>query len=244
MEIEPSPIQSKYAGEALQLPDITDEDTLIHLRLVANERPRKGLMKQFTLFQKFLRENKLEEARLALDICLKEVDDLRIASLKNRYTSRMVSREVDRYRHEQARIEGDMQAAKDEIEGLKRRLERAQEERKNKAEYDELAKKILKIPERRENERQIQQLQEELNLLLKEGKQLDDEWELRKKQFTSLLCVAQQLRTIIAESKQRAEEEAARDLEKPIASVVTPIEAAAEEEEGAVDQTENAMDIG
>lgn len=45
--------------------------------------------------------------------------------------------------------------AQDNIEGLKRRLESAQQERKNKAEYDELAKRILKIPERTENERLV-----------------------------------------------------------------------------------------
>jgi hypothetical protein len=118
-------------------------------------------------------------------------------------------------------------------------------------EYDELARRILRVPERKENERwllpclagfsfsypnlvrslnrQITQLETDLASLLSSSSQLASEWTLRQKQFASLIVSATQLRTIIAESKQAAEEDAARGLDRQ------------EEEEGALNG--EAMDV-
>lgn len=230
----------------MQLPTALDEEALIHLRLTANERARRGLLlKHFAGFQKALAGGRKDEAwvrrvvarilvftsyrdshmeftttvvamhsGVLLDLIRKELDDLRASHLRLPHTLRSSSLEVSKYTSARESIENEMERARGEIEGLKGALEKAKQERTNKAEWDKLARQVLQLDSREESLEKLAELKGQLEQLEREKQELEDDWEMRRKQFSALLVAAQQLRGIIAESKARDEEEARGDLER------------------------------
>lgn len=87
------------------------------------------------------------------------------ALLKNRLTGAMSAAELTNYETLSKQIEMDITVAKENIEKTKHDLRNARTVRKNRIEYDLLAKVINEQPDRRKTNEELAQLREDLSAL-------------------------------------------------------------------------------
>lgn len=109
-------------------------------------------------------------------------------------------REMENYEKIYTDIEQNITSAHDKISECKKEIQRAKRIRKNRQEYDALAKVIQQHPDRHETLKQLEALDKELQQLSHIKENVEDKLELRKKQFHVLLSTIQELQQTL-ESK-------------------------------------------
>ncbi|XP_057701538.1 THO complex subunit 7 homolog [Corythoichthys intestinalis] len=102
-------------------------------------------------------------------------------------------REMENYGKIYSNIEQNITSAHEKIAECKKEIQRAKRVRKNRQEYDALAKVIQHHPNRHETLKQLEALDKELQQLSKIKENVDAKLELRKKQFHVLLSTIQEL---------------------------------------------------
>ncbi|KAF7208233.1 THO complex subunit 7 homolog [Nothobranchius furzeri] len=102
-------------------------------------------------------------------------------------------REMENYEKIYANIEQNITSAHEKITECKKEILRAKRIRKNRQEYDALAKVIQQHPDRHETLQQLEALDKELQQLSHIKENVDAKLELRKKQFHVLLTTIQEL---------------------------------------------------
>ncbi|XP_077460142.1 THO complex subunit 7 homolog [Stigmatopora argus] len=102
-------------------------------------------------------------------------------------------REMENYGKIYTNIEQNITSAHQKITECKKEILRAKRVRKNRQEYDALAKVIQHHPNRHETLKQLEALDKELQQLSKIKENVDAKLELRKKQFHVLLSTIQEL---------------------------------------------------
>ncbi|XP_037535168.1 THO complex subunit 7 homolog [Nematolebias whitei] len=102
-------------------------------------------------------------------------------------------REMENYEKIYSNIEHNIKSAHEKITECKKEIQRAKRIRKNRQEYDALAKVIQKHPDRHETLKQLGALDKELQHLSHIKENVDAKLELRKKQFHVLLTTIQEL---------------------------------------------------
>lgn len=110
------------------------------------------------------------------------------------------------------RIEEEIVQAKEDIISCKEELKRAKEIKRNKQEYDALAKVIEQQPERKRTEQELKTLTLDMTGLDEEREKLMQKLELRKKQFHTLIYSIQLMQAIL-EADETTEEAAAAKLQ-------------------------------
>ncbi|EDO43898.1 predicted protein [Nematostella vectensis] len=113
----------------------------------------------------------------------------------------MNERETENYEKAYKEVEQSITHAYEEIATCKTNLQEAKRIRRNKQEYDALAKEITKHPERQETTRQISELEKDLNSLTETKESLVSKLELRKKQFYLLINTIHELQRMIDDEK-------------------------------------------
>ena len=117
---------------------------------------------------------------------------------KSRMAAAMNQAELENYEVLHQKVEAGICEAREEIEGTKAELVEAKRIRKNRMEYDALAKVIMTHPDRDTSEARIEQLKaEQLQLEEKEVK-LDQKLDIRKKQFHVLVSSIHQMQDLLA----------------------------------------------
>ncbi|XP_076448505.1 THO complex subunit 7 homolog isoform X1 [Babylonia areolata] len=104
-------------------------------------------------------------------------------------------------------IEKKIQEATERITECKAELQEAKRIRKNRQEYDALAKVIQQHPDRQETTRQLQSLDKELKSFADTKEKLEEKLELRRKQFLVLITSIHELQRILEESSTMSEDE-------------------------------------
>ncbi|KAJ3041734.1 THO complex subunit 7 [Rhizophlyctis rosea] len=162
---------------------------------------------------------------------------------KHQLTHQMNLRETTIYKSECSRIEQEILEAKQNIDVLKVALEQAQARRKNKLEYDNVAKQINKHASREESRKRSAQLREEIQALMVERAALEAREELRGKQLYTVVQAAHELQDTISDERRASEAAAAAANE--VVLPPTPDVQVEEEEEGAVaeDGDKDVMDM-
>lgn len=96
---------------------------------------------------------------------LAQLAQCEFAVTKSRLSASMSAAELQNYKNLSLLIETGIEAAKQDIESTKLDFQEAKTVRKNRIEYDVLAKVINEQPDRKETDEKLSQLRKELNSL-------------------------------------------------------------------------------
>ena len=96
---------------------------------------------------------------------LSQLAQCEFAQKKSRLVSNMSEEELKNYENLAKEIEGEIEEAKVNIDKTKEELQEAKRVRKNRIEYDVLAKVIMEQPDRKETNLKLEELQKELGTL-------------------------------------------------------------------------------
>ncbi|XP_040264555.1 THO complex subunit 7 homolog [Bufo bufo] len=115
-------------------------------------------------------------------------------------------REMENYEKIYSDIESSIAAAHEKIAECKKQILQAKRIRKNRQEYDTLARVIQHHPDRHETLKQLEALDKELKQLSHTKESVEDKLELRRKQFHVLLSTIHELQQTLENDEKLAEE--------------------------------------
>ncbi|CAL1542848.1 unnamed protein product [Lymnaea stagnalis] len=118
-------------------------------------------------------------------------------------TYEMNKQELDNYEKLSKDIDDKIEEATKRIAEAKTELQLAKCIRKNRQEYDNLAKIIQQQPDRQATTKQLQALDKELSTLATTRRQLEEKLELRRKQFMVLITSIHELQRILEADEQQ-----------------------------------------
>ncbi|KAH0540366.1 THO complex subunit 7 homolog [Cotesia glomerata] len=124
------------------------------------------------------------------------------AQKKSRFVSAMSQDELKNYKKLYEDIGIEIEQAKQDIETTKAELQEAKQIRKNRIEYDVLAKVINEQPDRRKTNLKLETLKQELGFLKEKSEQLEHKLEMRRKQFHVLISSIHSLEEMLDESDE------------------------------------------
>ncbi|XP_064633063.1 THO complex subunit 7 homolog [Lineus longissimus] len=94
-------------------------------------------------------------------------------------------------------IEKSIKEAFDKINECKTELQQAKRIRKNRQEYDALAKMIQQHPDRQDTMRQLEELDKEMESFKATKQSLEEKLEMRRKQFHVLIAAIHEMQSIL-----------------------------------------------
>ncbi|CAD6223003.1 GSCOCG00005345001-RA-CDS [Cotesia congregata] len=124
------------------------------------------------------------------------------AQKKSHFMSAMSQDELKNYKKLYDDIGTEIEQAKQDIETTKAELQEAKQIRKNRIEYDVLAKVINEQPDRKETNLKLETLNKELGFLKEKSEQLEHKLEMRRKQFHVLISSIHSLQEMLDESDE------------------------------------------
>lgn len=113
---------------------------------------------------------------------------------KSAFSRKMMQDELANYKHISKAIDGGIEQAKLQITQSKENLVKAKKIRKNRMEYDVLAKVISQQPDRKETMSKLESLKKDLENLKNSRTKLDHKLEYRRNDFTVLMRSIQELK--------------------------------------------------
>jgi len=140
-----------------------------------------------------------EDSKAIHDRMLAQLAQCEFAVTKSQLSSQMMAAELENYEKLSHTIEKGISDAKLHIEDTKVNLKRTKTIRRNKIEYDVLAKVINEQPDRKETEEKLDKCKKELASLDATKDQLEKRLELRRKQFHVLITSIHQLQALLDE---------------------------------------------
>ncbi|RNA01503.1 THO complex subunit [Brachionus plicatilis] len=117
--------------------------------------------------------------------------------IRNQFIVEMNKNEQENYKMLYEKISNEIEKAKKKIIENKAELVEARKIRKNRQEYDVLAKQILNYPDRREMQETIKNLEAKVESLKKAECDYDRKIDLRRKQFSVVLQSLSSLKNLI-----------------------------------------------
>ncbi|XP_047002058.1 THO complex subunit 7 homolog [Schistocerca americana] len=185
---------------------MSDEDVIRRRLLIdgdgtGDDRRLNVLLKSFIKWCNSTNETPQESA-LAHDRMLAQLSQCEFAMTKSRLSAEMSAAELRNYESLAEEIERRIQNAKEEIESTKQELQEAKTVRKNRIEYDVLAKVINEQPDRRETDEKLSTLRKELGSLKETEEQLERKLDMRRKQFHVLVASIHQLQAMLDEDAE------------------------------------------
>ena len=133
---------------------------------------------------------------------LSQLAQCEFAQRKSRLVSNMSQEELKSYEQLSKEIEVQIEEAKRDIEKTKAELQDAKRVRKNRIEYDVLAKVINEQPDRVETNLKLSTLRDELGRLKEKSEQLEHKLEMRRKQFHVLISSIHSLQGMLDEGDE------------------------------------------
>lgn len=135
--------------------------------------------------------NKLNVCKLSRQITynrmLAQLAQCEFAVVKSEYSSKMMKQEKKNYEIVSSKIDLAIEQTKKQIVESKEKLVLAKKIRKNRMEYDVLAKIISQQPDRRKTTEKLELLKKDLNELGSIRQQLETKMEIRKNEFSVLM---------------------------------------------------------
>ncbi|XP_004921720.1 THO complex subunit 7 homolog [Bombyx mandarina] len=144
-------------------------------------------------------DDKPEESKATHDRMLAQLAQCEFAVTKSQLGSEMMAAELKSYEALSKILESGIEVAKENIQKSKTDLAQAKTVRKNRIEYDVLAKVISEQPDRKETSERLSTLKTELANLETTKQQLESRLALRKKQFHVLVTSIHQLQALLDE---------------------------------------------
>ncbi|CAK1555219.1 unnamed protein product [Leptosia nina] len=144
-------------------------------------------------------DEKPEDSKSTHDRMLAQLAQCEFAVTKSQLGADMMAAELKSYENLSKILEDGIEVAKTTIEKSKADLAQAKTVRKNRIEYDVLAKVISEQPDRKETLEQLSTLKNELSTLETSKQQLESKLASRKKQFHVLVTSIHQLQALLDE---------------------------------------------
>ncbi|KAJ3338293.1 THO complex subunit 7 [Gonapodya sp. JEL0774] len=198
---DPPTIEESLTGPPMLPSRFNDDDNLIKNRRAINDKPLKSLARAMARFYQRLGEPDFRADELSVAQFLEEIDQIDSIAQKGRIIHKMSVHEIKGYERAASEVSTDIESARQEVTNLVAALEKARRERRNRLEYDAVAKQIIKLTSRAEmtelnstTESQIAQLDRDLAAL-------HDTWELRRKQFHTFLLFGHEVAESASEAK-------------------------------------------
>ncbi|RWS05304.1 THO complex subunit-like protein [Dinothrombium tinctorium] len=142
-----------------------------------------------------------EEQNINYERILLMLTNCEHAMAKSQEVLLMNKLEVQNYEELYGKIEKGIEEAQQRIALCKADLQRAKVIRRNKQEYDMLAKIILEHPDRKESLKRLSLLEDEIKKLQQIKEELNRKVEKRRKQFQVLLTSAYELQLMLQEEE-------------------------------------------
>ena len=143
-----------------------------------------------------------EERNLSFQKILALLSQCEYSMTKHHLSYQMNIKERQNYEVLYQNIQDQIVKAKEEIATCKTELKQARTVRKNKQEYDALAKVIETQPERKQLGREIDNVHSELETLDEAKQKLVQKLEMRQKQFHTLIYSIQLLQMILEDNDE------------------------------------------
>lgn len=138
------------------------------------------------------------------------------AVTKSDFASKMMKQELRNYESISKTIDTGIDQAKAQIEQSKENLVLAKKIRKNRMEYDALAKIITQQPDRKKTTEQLDSLKRELNELDNSNRQLQRKLEIRSNEFSVLMRSIKELQAKLDDENGVAERADDTDTSPPV----------------------------
>lgn len=126
---------------------------------------------------------------------LSQLAQCEFAVTKSNYASTMMKQELKNYEQISQTIDLGIEHAKSQIEQSKENLVLAKKIRKNRMEYDVLAKVINQQPDRKKTTEKLEALKKELNELDNNRRHLQRKLEIRRNEFSVLMRSIKELQS-------------------------------------------------
>jgi len=183
----------------------TDDDVIKRRLLIEGDggSDEKRIINTLKLFIKWAKDDNSEETSAVNERILSLLAQCEGAMAKSSQVYRMNVKEREHYQKLNQDIEEQINDAYAQIAECKEELKQAKRVRKNRQEYDALAKIIQKHPDRHDTMKQLQELDAELETLQTSGKNLDQKLEMRKKQFHVLISAIHEMQSILDEDEKK-----------------------------------------
>ncbi|KAH6765973.1 Tho complex subunit 7/Mft1p [Perilla frutescens var. hirtella] len=200
-----------------------EDDIIIKHRLLTRttttrgEPPLKKLQKKFTTFAVEVEkatDNYGDCERLAKAF-LQELNTFEIPLLKSKAVIDAHVREKENFNELKDEINRQIVLAQGDIEDSKKQLEESKIERQHKEECEAIRKLIAMQPPRSVTQKTITELEQEIASLELENTASSRTLELRKKQFSLLLHVVDELQNTIEEEQRSLMEEMRTAIDEP-----------------------------
>ncbi|RZF37182.1 hypothetical protein LSTR_LSTR009707 [Laodelphax striatellus] len=184
---------------------MTDEEVIRRRLLIdgdgtGDDRRLNVLLKNFIKWCNTPIDNP-SESQLSQDRMLNQLSQCEYTFSKCRLLAGMCDAELQNYKNLSTQIASDIESAKEDIETTKAQFKEAKTIRKNRVEYEVLAKIINEQPDRKQTCEVLSQIQKELRNLEETKAQLEKKWDLRRKQFHVLVSSIHQLQGLLDENE-------------------------------------------
>ncbi len=144
---------------------------------------------------------------------LAQLAQCEFAVIKSDYSSKMMKQEKKNYEIVSSKIDLSIVQTKKQIEDSKEKLVLAKKIRKNRMEYDVLAKIISQQPDRRKTTEKLELLKKDLNELGSIRGQLETKMEIRKNEFSVLMRSIKELQNKLDDFTDDDGDMAVKDVE-------------------------------
>ncbi|KXS09553.1 hypothetical protein M427DRAFT_63848 [Gonapodya prolifera JEL478] len=188
----PLPLALAHGPPSLPL-SIKDDDLHKHRRAVAEKQPRILAKATARFFTKLADPAFDPDTDHTLLLLLDEIDQMEALATKSRLAHKAAVREIASYHRAEADVASQIDTARTDVHILNSRLIAARQERRNRLEYDAVARQVLKLPSRGEIEGQTAVIQTNLSQLDADLRALHDAWDTRRKQFHHFLLAGYEL---------------------------------------------------
>uniref|UniRef100_A0A1D1YGG2 THO complex subunit 7 n=1 Tax=Anthurium amnicola TaxID=1678845 RepID=A0A1D1YGG2_9ARAE len=199
-----------------------EDDVIIKHRLLTRitttrgEPPLKKLQKKFLSFALELEkdgDNSRDSERL-YKAFLQEMTTFELPLLKSKTVVDANLREKENFNELQQEIHRQILQAQNDIEDLKKQLEESKVERQHKEECEAIRRLIATQPPRSETQKTISALEKEIAALEAENAAAIRTLDLRKKQFSLLLHVVDELQSTMDDEQKSSVDELRMSLEE------------------------------
>ncbi|XP_055920129.1 THO complex subunit 7 homolog [Eupeodes corollae] len=168
---------------------MSDEDVIKRRLLIdgdgtGDDRRLNILLKTFI---KWCNTTDSQENQIFYDRLMAQLAQCSFVASKSEHTLKMINEELKNYESLSNNIESGIEIAKEDIETCKLNLMYARKVRKNREEYDSLARVINNEPDRANSEKELEALRGELASLQNKSKKLDRKLVTRQNKFKVLM---------------------------------------------------------
>ncbi|XP_068659827.1 THO complex subunit 7B-like [Aristolochia californica] len=200
----------------------SEDDTIIKHRLLTRttttrgEPPLKKLQKKFAAFALEIDKDadNYSDCERLFKAFLQEMVTFELPLLKSKAVIDANLREKESFNELQEQIQSQILQARADIEDLKKQLEESKIERQHKEECEAIRRLVALQPPRSETQNIISDLEKEIACLEAEDVATSRTLELRKKQFSLLLHVVDELQNNIEDEQKSLAEELRLALEQ------------------------------